>query len=219
MLLLKVMDKKIHFLIVGLQKTIYDQFSKRTHQDSNPVELIVLQKWFVWGINLAVDYFVFTTGSFTIFSFRSILTVRCILWITQLRKWKSVFSNAISFHFFLRLRLCFDILPRIALRGIGAERCVKWKSMGLELTLIDWLEKMLFYLHSLLCCSWMKAQQSSNGLLRLSFSPIPTTTYESHLKTAQKFRRRATINQKVSQIATLKLGGAEVKAVSLLPNC
>lgn len=128
-------------------------------------------------------------------------------------------SNAISFHFFLRLRLCFDILPRIALRGIGAERCVKWKSMGLELTLIDGLEKMLFYLHSLLCCSWMKAQQSSNGLLRLSFSPIPTTTYESHLKTAQKFRRRATINQKVSQIATLKLGGAEVKAVSLLPNC
>lgn len=44
MLLLKVMDKKINFLIVGLQKTIYDQFSKRTHQDSNPVELIVLPK-------------------------------------------------------------------------------------------------------------------------------------------------------------------------------
>lgn len=38
------------------------------------------------------------------------------------------------------------ILPRIALRGIEAERCVKWMSKGLELMLIDGPEKMLFYL-------------------------------------------------------------------------
>lgn len=47
------------------------------------LNLLYSQKRFVWAINLAVDYFVFTTGSFTIFSFRSILTFRCILWIQR----------------------------------------------------------------------------------------------------------------------------------------
>lgn len=179
-----VLDEKIDLLILGLWKTILNH----SLESSEPFELILLPKM-ICSRNQSCSLFcrLFYIHNRKLYNIFFSINLDLSLYpvnhsTTQAKK------RLLQRNFFLRFRLCFDIPTRIALRGIGAERCVKWKSMGLELMLIDGLEKMLFYLHSLLCCSWMKAQQSSNGLLRLfrSRSPTPTTTYESHFKTTQK---------------------------------